>query len=194
LSQSSRQPERDQSVVLPSVSHERLRGQPDGESEPVHAERGRRLIAGVVDFAVTTALLLSVTIPVWGYHSGTHVKVSWSHLLIGLLIYVAIGFLYFPVPHARWGQTPGKWLMRMRVVRAVDHGAISYRQAAIRLVSEQLIFIVANIFGKFLGPLAFLGFLDLAWIIWDPRRQALHDKVAGTVVVDAWRGTPNPYR
>ena len=27
------------------------------------------------------------------------------------------------------------------------------------------------------------GFLDPAWLLWDPKRQALHDKVADTVVV-----------
>ena len=26
-------------------------------------------------------------------------------------------------------------------------------------------------------------FLDPAWLLWDPKRQALHDKVADTVVV-----------
>ena len=28
-----------------------------------------------------------------------------------------------------------------------------------------------------------LSFLDPAWLLWDPKRQALHDKVADTVVV-----------
>jgi uncharacterized RDD family membrane protein YckC len=28
-----------------------------------------------------------------------------------------------------------------------------------------------------------LRFLDPAWLLWDPKRQALHDKVADTVVV-----------
>ena len=29
----------------------------------------------------------------------------------------------------------------------------------------------------------FLSVLDPAWLLWDPKRQALHDKVAETVVV-----------
>ena len=39
-----------------------------------------------------------------------------------------------------------------------------------------------------------LSLLDPAWISWDPRRQALYDKVARTVVVQAGPGIPNPYR
>ena len=35
------------------------------------------------------------------------------------------------------------------------------------------------------------GLIDVAWILWDPRKQALHDKVAKTLVVTAV--PPNPY-
>jgi uncharacterized RDD family membrane protein YckC len=29
-------------------------------------------------------------------------------------------------------------------------------------------------------------FLDLLWAAWDPKRQTLHDKAAGTIVVRRW--------
>lgn len=85
--------------------------------------------------------------------------------------------------------------MDLRVVRASDGGAIGYGQAARR----ELIFAPLNLIGV-IGGLV-VGFIllplvlvDLAWISGDPRRQALHDKVARTVVVQTGPGMPNPYK
>lgn len=69
----------------------------------------------------------------------------------------------------RWSATPGKILLRMRVVDAQTGGPISPRQIVIRLVG----YIVSTL------PLM-LGFF---WLSFNRRRQAWHDKMAGTVVV-----------
>lgn len=66
------------------------------------------------------------------------------------------------------GQTPGKALMGVRVI-AVDGGRITTRQALIRLGGYWL---SAVIF--------FLGYLR---VLVDERRRALHDKLAGTLVI-----------
>ena len=66
------------------------------------------------------------------------------------------------------GRTPGKWLLRMRVVR-LDGRKLSFWNAFER----------AGGYGASAATLS-LGFLEA---IWHPNRQTLHDRVAGTVVV-----------
>ncbi len=81
------------------------------------------------------------------------------------------------------GQTLGKMLLRIRVVRDEDGQAISTGQALGR-----------SAFYSVLGGICgCIGFIDILWILFDPRKQALHCKVAHTVVVKAHPGLPNPY-
>ena len=68
-----------------------------------------------------------------------------------------------------WSATPGKILMRIKIVDAVSEQPISNRQCAIRALGYILS-----------GLCLFLGFL---WIGIDKRRQGWHDKLANTVVV-----------
>jgi uncharacterized RDD family membrane protein YckC len=69
---------------------------------------------------------------------------------------------------SRRGQTIGMMLYGI-AVRDIEGGPVSVGRAAIR----SLILIVGS------------GFLiDAFWPLWDPRRQALHDKPARTLVVD----------
>jgi uncharacterized RDD family membrane protein YckC len=70
----------------------------------------------------------------------------------------------------RWKQgTPGKLMLRLRIVDADSGGEPSLRQRCLRYVG----YVLSTV------PLL-LGFF---WVLWDPRRQAWHDKLAGTVVV-----------
>lgn len=65
--------------------------------------------------------------------------------------------------------TPGKLALGLRVVDAAGGGAPPIG----RLVARYVGYLVSAI------PLG-LGYL---WMLWDPRRQTWHDKLAGTVVV-----------
>ena len=69
------------------------------------------------------------------------------------------------------------------VVRRVGDGEpIGLVTAARRQVVGLLASAIA--FVPFLGLFStVLNVLDPAWLLWDPKRQALHDKVADTVVV-----------
>ncbi|NKZ06378.1 RDD family protein [Actinomadura latina] len=117
-------------------------------------------------------------------------------LLISYTVVFVLGFGYFTVLHAKFGQTLGKKAFGIRVVKASDRSAVTWGQAcarqgfvyAIALVTVAINFVSAG--GAVLG---LLGLLDTAWILWDERRQAVHDKVAGTVVMKASPWTPNPY-
>jgi uncharacterized RDD family membrane protein YckC len=83
---------------------------------------------------------------------------------------IAIGY-----PVGSWvllGQTPGKALMGMRIVR-VDGRPLSLRCALLRYA------------GYWVSALPlFLGFL---WVLADDRRQGWHDKLARTYVVYDWQ-------
>nr|WP_241242434.1 RDD family protein [Thalassotalea sp. G2M2-11] len=77
---------------------------------------------------------------------------------------------YFSVLTAVWnGQTPGKKLMKIRVVQ-LDGTPLS----------------VWDSFGRYGGYGAGLatGLLGFLQIYWDPNRQAIHDKISATVVTD----------
>ena len=65
--------------------------------------------------------------------------------------------------------TPGKMALRLRVVDA-GTGATPPLP---RLVARYLGYVVSSL------PLG-LGYL---WMLWDPRRQCWHDRIAGTLVV-----------
>lgn len=68
-----------------------------------------------------------------------------------------------------WAATPGKMLLRLKIVDAKTGQPISDRQIAWRVV------------GYFISSFIFcLGFL---WIGLDKRRQGWHDKMADTVVI-----------
>jgi uncharacterized RDD family membrane protein YckC len=93
-----------------------------------------------------------------------------------MAIYQALGFVlnmaYFTWFHGTTGQTPGKRLMGLRVVRDTGE-AISFGTAFLRWVGYLISFL----------PLC-IGFL---WAGVDRRKQAWHDKIAGTVVIDLYR-------
>ncbi|MBV9774162.1 MAG: RDD family protein [Gemmatimonadetes bacterium] len=100
-----------------------------------------------------------------------------SHGLLDLIGKVAddlgLGFgwtgLYFTAFLAVWGgQTPGKRLLGMRVMR-LNGARIGWWAAFER-------------FGGYAASI-FTGLLGFAQIFWDHNRQALHDKISETVVV-----------
>jgi uncharacterized RDD family membrane protein YckC len=66
------------------------------------------------------------------------------------------------------GQTVGKKLLRIKVVRS-DRQPIDYRTAILRYLG----YIVSAI------PLL-IGYF---WMLWDPKKQTWHDKIAQTAVV-----------
>jgi uncharacterized RDD family membrane protein YckC len=84
---------------------------------------------------------------------------------------------YFTLAHgSRRGQTIGDAVNRIAVrsdaLRSGVGGRASYGQAFGRTVMLGLFFVLFFVGGCF----------DFLWPLWDRRRQAWHDKVAGTIV------------
>lgn len=84
-----------------------------------------------------------------------------------------VSALYFIVMIGATGQTLGGMLLGVRVL-AVTEDAAGYGRAAIRWVAFAI-----------LGAIPVVNLLNYLWMLWDDRRQTLHDKVAGTIVVRA---------
>ncbi|NBX04206.1 MAG: RDD family protein [Alphaproteobacteria bacterium] len=85
--------------------------------------------------------------------------------MVQIIIYIP----FFALCWHYWSATPGKMIMRMKLVDAVTEKPISDKQIALRLLG----YIISTI------PL-FLGF---CWVGFDKKKQGWHDKIAGTVVI-----------
>lgn len=88
---------------------------------------------------------------------------------LAAIIREALPAVVFVIGWGRFGRTPGKLLLDLRVVNARTGEPPGYLRA------------VARYIGYFVSALPLgLGFL---WIVFDRQRQGLHDKIAGTRVV-----------
>ena len=89
-------------------------------------------------------------------------------VIVGLNLLITIGYNV-----GFWmisGQTPGKRVLGVRVVRT-DGTRLRLGNALRRQV------------GYWISNILYLGFL---WILFDNRRQGFHDKIAGTIVTYSW--------
>ena len=94
------------------------------------------------------------------------------------LCYVVFFSAYFALSNGGdAGATLGKRLMRIRVVDQYDGNPIGPGRAFLRWV----------LVGAFWVLVYIPGLLNLLWPLWDPQKQAWHDKLANSVVVTAPR-------
>jgi uncharacterized RDD family membrane protein YckC len=100
------------------------------------------------------------------------------------LCYIVFFSAYFALLNgADAGATLGKRLMRIRVADQYDGSSIGPGRAFLRWVLIGAFWIGAadgTVIGAFLS---LPGLLNLLWPLWDPQRQAWHDKLANSVVV-----------
>jgi uncharacterized RDD family membrane protein YckC len=93
-----------------------------------------------------------------------------------VLTWLMAGAYFAVLNGSEMGQTFGKRALRIQVRDAgAGSGPIGVGRAALRYVTVGL-FVIVPFFIVF-------TVLDGLWPLWDPRRQALHDKIAGSVVV-----------
>ena len=131
-----------------------------------------RAVALTIDLLVVTGMVTVVTlvgqlaVDFFRATQGTQTLFRIAMLGIGFLI----PNLYFISFWMLAGQTLGKGIMGIRVV-GVDGGRVHIGMAIRRAV------------GYYLSAIFFIGYL---WVLVDKRRQGLHDKLAGTIVVFTW--------
>ncbi len=91
------------------------------------------------------------------------------------LLQLLVAALYeIPLTKLR-GQTLGKMALGTRVRPLAQEGLPTWGQSVLRWVGSRLIAAIPQVGG-------FYSLLDSLWLLWDPRRQTLHDKIAKTVV------------
>lgn len=155
------------------------------DDELILAPIGRRAAARLIDVGllgvVGFALILPFMIAAVGLgQPGTTVKETggvWSDTSIfgWILVLAIIPFAYEAVQLALWGQTLGKRMLRLRVLTETGEAPTPARAAGRAAANN-----VGYLFGCGVG--AVMAYL---WAIWDqPLHQALHDRLAGTIVVD----------
>jgi uncharacterized RDD family membrane protein YckC len=134
-----------------------------------------RVLASVIDSVLMLAVLVPIVLAIYGHEyidPGREAVFAGPADVFLNLVAPAIAIVLFWVYRK---ATPGKMLVDAQVVDA---------KTGDRLTVPQSI-------GRYLGyyvsilPLC----LGLVWVAFDPRKQGWHDKLAGTVVIRAKRGT-----
>ncbi|HKL26755.1 MAG TPA: RDD family protein [Desulfuromonadales bacterium] len=161
----------------PALSRQDLVQTASFDQEPAMAERPKAgfwirfvayffdgAIVGLVQFLLGLAFGLVTGLFVGG-PGETQTALSVLSGLLGVTISLAYGIFFI----GYCGQTPGKMITRVKVVRT-DGTQITYGRAFLR-----------EVIGKFLsGILLCIGYLMVAF---DSQKQGLHDKIADTYVI-----------
>lgn len=133
-----------------------------------------RFLAGLIDvvilsiFGFVVGFVIGLIFGLAGMSSNTSL-VSTVKSILNLFLY-AISFFYYIYFIGAKGQTPGKMIMKIKVVKALDNSVPGFLSAFLR-----------EFVGKFLSSIVIL--LGHLWMLWDPKKQTWHDKIAGTIVV-----------
>jgi uncharacterized RDD family membrane protein YckC len=134
-----------------------------------------RGVAFLVDAILVAALIwiggLLVHGSVWlgGTVSTTpEVALEWLEAAAGMALSLLIETAYFTLYIGHSGQTPGKKLLRLKVIRASGE-EVGFGLAFVRWIGQGISFLALGI-----------GYLMIAFT---RNKQGLHDKIAGTYVV-----------
>ena len=147
------------------------------------AEWWQRALALIIDWAIFAVPGVILIIAVSAATSTTQVDAvtgtttKSANVGIATILYVAIFIAqvayYIVLNGGEKGQTVGKMALGIATRDESGHGPIGYGRAAGRF---GIIFVLA--LPCFIGTI-----LDYLWPLWDPRRQAVHDKVVRSLVV-----------
>ena len=142
-----------------------------------------RAAAYVLDRAIVSGISFLVTMAIDYVFSFFHLdqwlltlseRAALNAGLTILLVVVGINLLITTAYNVGFwmmsGQTPGKRILGVRVIRT-DGTRLRMGNALRRQV------------GYWISSIFYLGFL---WILFDNKRQGFHDKVAGTIVTYSW--------
>lgn len=158
-----------------------------GPGGAAYAEWWQRLLAKIIDFFVLLVpAVLIFFVLAWddlqeqldNNDGGSfNVTVGTGASLSASIIIGVIGFAYYAYFNGR-GQTLGKAALGIKVVRADGQGAIGPAKGLMRHGIQFLQFV------PLVSCLVYIfGLVDALWPLWDDRKQSLHDKIAGSVVV-----------
>ncbi len=162
-----------------------------GQNAPVYASWGIRVGGYLIDFVIFAAVAAVLVLLMRHSHSleihftmkrGAHRRRSLSLLpfLIAGLLYLVYGTV---MCGSRRGQTVGMMAVGVHAVRSGTYERLGYARAGVRAVTEG----VLRSFELLNPVLVLIWLIDVLYPVWDQKRQTLHDKVGGSVVL---RGQP----
>ncbi len=145
---------------------------------------GTRFLAKVIDTIIilVPAIVLVLTIAIDDVRNFTASNNGFQfsfggRIIVAQLLGAIIGFVYLSVLNGQ-GQTLGKKVLGIRVVNRQNGQPLGTGKGFLRHLTQFI--------GSFLSCFGLLYLiLDSLWPLWDGNKQALHDKVAGSVVIKA---------
>ncbi len=136
-----------------------------------------RSAAYIIDAIILAIVIVMLTFPfiiflIW---ADTVNQTSWivglvflTNLIIGLIA-IGVIFSYTVIFEGRWGRTPGKYLLGLKVIKA-DGTPIGYKEALLRNIP------------KFFGNFIIIDAIIMV-VFFGKEKQRAFDKVADTIVV-----------
>ena len=138
-----------------------------------YASWGRRVGAYLLDALVIAVPFIVIIVIALLAGDPEEDDGTWGIIGIAYLLTIVAPFIYFTVMHGReGGQTLGKRWVGIRVADDSTGRSIGYGRAFGR-------YAITFVFWLIVIP----AILDYLWPLWDRKKQALHDKVVGSVVV-----------
>jgi uncharacterized RDD family membrane protein YckC len=135
-----------------------------------YASYSRRATALAIDSIWWTIIVLFVPLG----PSTEDILMAPESFALSIALWLAVGqcipILVTGVLWAVWGTSPGKRALHLRIVDADSGKPMTVRQAGLRTLGYLLSFATCG-----------AGFL---WVLFNPRKQALHDRIANTVVIE----------
>jgi uncharacterized RDD family membrane protein YckC len=143
----------------------------DTENNVVYAGFWLRLCAAIIDLTLVLSLIWIPMVMIYGvddylkyFNNEKPFLGVWHFILEVIVPFILVIWLWL-----RFSATPGKMLLRLKVVDIKTSEPISFRQAIIRY------------FGYVPSILCF--FIGIVWVAFDIHKQGWHDKLAATVVI-----------
>lgn len=163
-------------AVVPKIVPRPLNGAARRYAPPTHsligsfeqAGFGLRYGAWMFDFLITLIATMAFTFIVTAVSQRAVVN-SNRNLVIVAVLTLLLFTLNFVVLAGTGGQSAGMRILGIHIAR-VDGRPFTMKDAALR-----------HLVGYPLSTMAF--FLGFLWMLWDPRQQGWHDKIARTIVV-----------
>jgi uncharacterized RDD family membrane protein YckC len=139
------------------------------------ASWGRRLAAILIDdlLLLIPAAIGIVLVAVDNFDNGVAPVAIVGLVILGLTLTVGQAAYFTILNGNERGQTYGKRLLGIRVIDEAVGGPIGYGRSFGRWAVPAVVNFFCGIF----------GLVDGLWPLWDDRNQALHDKVAKSVVI-----------
>ncbi|WP_192498613.1 RDD family protein [Ornithinimicrobium pratense] len=127
-----------------------------------YAHWGERVAATLIDALLVLGVTIVVNLVTFGLLGD-------PGGLVGLAAWAYVAWL-----NGSRGQSPGKALTGLKLVRDVDGTTLGGPVGLVRTL-------LLGMIGTF--TFGFLWVLAVVWPAWDPKKQALHDKMFGAVVI-----------